>query len=229
MAIVRVEGVSLVDWPGKISSVFHLNGCNFHCPWCFNKSLIPVDLEKDSGYIPVSIDDALQLVPRHVDNIVVTGGEPTVSKDIADIISKIKKTGASVAIHTNGSRPDVLKRILPMLDYVAMDIKGTLDMYAAFSDDPSIAGKVMDSMILITEGMIDHEFRTTAFPGVTRKTIMSIANILSDMCARKYYLQCYIPQNGERKGSYLSYLQLHELSCFLTDNIGLDTSVRGDT
>ncbi|MGA8282950.1 MAG: 4Fe-4S cluster-binding domain-containing protein, partial [Desulfobacterales bacterium] len=39
MVIGGVQKISLIDFPGRISCVLFLTGCNFHCPYCHNPEL----------------------------------------------------------------------------------------------------------------------------------------------------------------------------------------------
>ena len=95
---------SLLDWEGKIACVVFLSGCNFRCPWCHNKELAEGTVRNI-----ISVDEILQKIKdkkNWIDGFVITGGEPTINKDLKMIISEIKNNGFLVKIDTNGSRPE---------------------------------------------------------------------------------------------------------------------------
>jgi len=211
MNIVRVEPVSTVDFPGEVSSVFFAKGCNMQCPWCFNKNLISFDLTDWKVY---SLEEALKLVPKQIDCIVLSGGEAFAQEGIIETIHALKSKGYKVAVHTNGSFPKLLEKVIYSLDYVAIDIKGTLNKY----EDQDIAKKVFQSIILVTDKGFPHEFRTTAEPNIERKELLAIAGLLEKLNAHAYYLQKYI---GAGEG-----LSIDELKK-VASKFNIKTGVRG--
>lgn len=65
-----------------------------------------------------------------VDAVCITGGEPTLNEEyLTEFIKKIKQKNLLVKLDTNGSKPEVLQRLLDagLLDYVAMDVKAPLE------------------------------------------------------------------------------------------------------
>ena len=78
-----------------------------------------------------------------------------------------------------------------LLDYVAMDIKAAWENYPKVigsSHAVEIASKVKESLSVISSSLVDHEFRTTVFPGVhTVADFLSIAGYLRD--GEKYFIQ----------------------------------------
>lgn len=155
---------SLVDYPGKVAAVIFTQGCNFRCSYCHNPQLVYPEFFAES----VSFEDVrgfLKERRRLLDGVVFCGGEPTVQDDILEAVLEVRSLGYAVKLDTNGSRPDVLERLLPHLDYVAMDIK------APFGREYSrICGVHVDdyeirrSMLLIRAAGLPYEFRTTFHP-----------------------------------------------------------------
>ena len=210
MNIIKVEPVSLVDWPGQIASVIHVKGCNFNCNWCFNKDIVSFDM---NGVISIGFKGVMALIPEKIDHIIITGGEPFAQHGIVEFIHKLKDEGYKVGIHTNGSFPDELAVTIYSLDYVAIDIKGYVNMYPerGFSSVASMLD-VMDCLYVITDSPTPHEFRTTMFPGVTKNEVYSIANMLRHLNADAYYLQPYIPVNGEKPKEYMSRDRINKIA-----------------
>ncbi len=137
MFIGGLQKSSLIDYPEKISAIIFTQGCNFRCPYCHNPELI----EKNCSPIPPptlrwrdgvgGIIEFLKSRIGKLDGVVITGGEPTLHKDLPEFISKIKTLGFAVKLDTNGTNPQMLQELIDkkLIDYVAMDIKAPLDKY----------------------------------------------------------------------------------------------------
>lgn len=160
MLIGGLQKSSLIDYPKKIAAVVFLQGCNFRCPYCHNPELVlPRTL------MPFQEKEFFEFLKKRVgklDGVVVTGGEPTIHKDLSDFISKIKNLGFEVKLDTNGTNPDVVENLINknLVDYLAMDIKTSFDEYEKITGKTDIQ-KVKETFKLIVEGKVDYEFRTT--------------------------------------------------------------------
>ncbi len=127
-----------------------------------------------------------------LEGVCITGGEPAIQPDLIDFIKKIKKLGYLVKLDTNGSRPDVIKKLLDLklLDFIAMDIKGPIKKYGEISGSKVDIERIKLSVGLIKNSGIPYEFRTTAVPGLhTEKDFQDIAKWLKG--AKSYFLQEY--------------------------------------
>lgn len=191
---------SLLDWDGKISSVVFLPGCNFNCPYCSNWMLVhepetlpAVDLNK--------IDNFLSGRKDFIDGVVITGGEPTLHPWLPELIKHFKSLGMLVKLDTNGSNPEILSDLLDhkLIDYSAMDIKAPLnEKYQEATGVGVDLSKIKESIKLIINSGIDHEFRTTVLPGlIDEKGIEAIAKEIAG--ARKFVLQQFVPQHSRDK------------------------------
>ena len=191
MLIGGIQKLSLIDFPGKVASVVFTQGCDFLCPFCHNSELIPARgngmiLEND---VLLFLSDNLKML----EGVCVTGGEPTGQSDLPEFIEKIKNLGLAVKLDTNGSSPETLKSIFSrnLVDYVAMDIKAAWENYPLAIKSPcadDYARKVKDSLLVIMDSGVDHEFRTTVFPGVHKTDdFISIAGYFRD--GEKYFIQ----------------------------------------
>lgn len=188
--IYGTQKLSLVDYPGKPSFVLFLGGCNFRCPFCHNKGIV----EKEFPVIP--LEDVLKQLEERIhfiDAIVVTGGEPTIYGDrLIDLLKTLKATGLKIKLDTNGTHPDLLEKIFnqKLVDYVAMDIKGTWDKYYQISGVKVPLQKVKKSIYLLEESGISYEFRTTVCKEFHNKEeIEEIKTYFKD--PSRYYLQPY--------------------------------------
>lgn len=193
MNIHGLQNLTLLDYPGYTAATIFLGSCNFRCPFCQNSSLVLApDLEP-----VISEDEVFQFLEKRkrvLDGVCITGGEPTLSKDLGSFLQKIKHLGYLVKLDTNGSRPDVLKELISQgfLDYVAMDIKSSREGYAAAA---GIEGMNLDAVeesvrFLLKEAPVDYEFRTTAVKGLHQKQdFVGIRDWIAG--CRRYYLQNY--------------------------------------
>lgn len=184
---------SFVDYDGMISSVIFTNGCNLNCWYCHNHQLIPLN-NKNRIKLP-EIYSFLKSRKNFIDGVVISGGEPTLQPDLEDVIDEIKKMGFKVKLDTNGTNPDILFKLLPKLDYVAMDIKNSLENYHKVTGKIDIS-KIEESIDILKNWDKDYEFRTTLCPDITLKDIESIGKILKG--AKKYVIQHYNAQTPEQ-------------------------------
>jgi pyruvate formate lyase activating enzyme len=180
---------SLIDFPGKISSVVFTKGCNFKCPYCHNPELI--SFEKDEFIVDTDeIFDFLKKRKGFIDAVVITGGEPCLQKDIIDFAKKIKNLGFLLKLDTNGSRPEVVEKLLKenLLDLIAMDIKTLFNNYDDLTNEKNMEEKLKTSVSLIMNSGVDYYFRTTCAPPFVTKENFSevIAQIKG---AKKYVIQ----------------------------------------
>ena len=191
MEIGGLQKLTLIDYPGKLACTVFLIGCNFHCPWCYSKELVlPEEIKKQPRISEKEFFDFLKERKGLLENLVVCGGEPTIHQELPDFMKKIKELGYLVKLDTNGSNPQMLKKLINdnLLDYVAMDIKLPKEKY------PKIFGKkvkikdIEESIKILKQGKIDYEFRTTVVPTILKKEdIIKMARWIGP--AKKYYLQ----------------------------------------
>ena len=181
---------SLIDFPGKVSCVLFLSGCNFDCPYCHNPELVT---GKVLCFPPLDQSGVYQFLEQRkmlLDGVVISGGEPTLAEDLAPLCEKIKGMGYPVKLDTNGSRPQVIKHLINegLLDYIAMDIKTAPSQYGRFVKRDDDSTGIRASIQIIMESSLPHEFRTTCVkPFVDRDIMESVAKSISG--AKRYVLQ----------------------------------------
>lgn len=162
MRLGGLQKLSLIDYPGKLACVVFTQGCNFRCGYCHNPELVLPE-----EYCPALPEEEVMAFLRsrqeYLEGVVVTGGEPTLQGDIISFLDKIKRLGYLVKLDTNGSRPEVLKQLisLRLVNYVAMDVKSSLSRYPEVAGVRVSAGKIKESIRVIVDSEIQHEFRTT--------------------------------------------------------------------
>ena len=138
-----------------------------------------------------------------IDGVVLSGGEPTLQKDLPKFASKIKELGLKVKLDTNGTRPDMLQELInkKLVDFIAMDIKGPLEKYEQITQTKLDLGAIKKSVELLMKAGVDYEFRTTALPDLlTEKDFQKIGEWLKG--AKKYCIQQFKPMPDMIDSSY---------------------------
>jgi len=197
MKIAGFKKQSLIDYPGNISSVVFTQGCNFRCGFCHNPDLV---LPEKFGavYSEEHVFDYLYRYRNLIDAVCITGGEPTIQNDLPDFIRKVKKLNLKVKLDSNGTNPGMLRQLFEdrLIDYIAMDIKHILefDVYNMIVGNwinEKAFSKILESIELIENAEVDHEFRTTVIKGIHHKE--QIQN-LKQRFGKNYKVQNFNPE-----------------------------------
>jgi pyruvate formate lyase activating enzyme len=192
MEIKGLLKTSLVDYPGKISTVIFFGGCNFLCGFCHNSNLV-LDYGKLDSYPVKSILNLLKERSSLTDAVVVTGGEPTLYKALDSFLKIIKEIPLSIKIDTNGSNPGIMKKLLDkrLIDYAAIDIKTSPEKYKLAAGVNVDFDTVKETVELVKESGIDYELRTTCVPSFVA---LEDFNKIKEKVGRvkKYYLQQFV-------------------------------------
>jgi pyruvate formate lyase activating enzyme len=161
MKIGGLQPVTASDFPGRMAAIVFTQGCNFHCPFCHNSSLLP--MESESLIRENEVFDFLQRRRNLLDGVVISGGEPCLQDDLAGFCRRVRNMGFDVKLDTNGSRPEVIEGLLAenLVDFIAMDIKAPLTRLRELTGRCSHGPQINRSISLIAESGIDHLFRTT--------------------------------------------------------------------
>lgn len=185
---------SLIDYPGKISCVLFACGCNFSCPYCHNPQLAGGCKDDSIVFDEKTAYDFLEKRKGFLDGVVISGGEPTLQSDLATVCEKIKQMGYPVKLDTNGSRPQVLKRLLDddLVDYIAMDIKTAPSSYTPLIQRNFNPESLLESIRLVMKSTLEYEFRTTCVkPLVDAAVVENISRLING--APLYALQQFQP------------------------------------
>jgi pyruvate formate lyase activating enzyme len=188
---------TFIDWEGMLSSVIYLPGCNFRCPFCHSSVLVK---DPDSlKTVPFEhIERYVETKDGWLDAMVIQGGEPTLYEQLPELLRDIKRLGLKIKVDTNGSRPEMLDRVIgqKLVDYIAMDIKAPLEAgkYSQATLIPADIGMIKESIALLLKSNIEYEFRTTVVPTIIgQKDIIEIAKSIGN--AKKYILQQFDPKD----------------------------------
>lgn len=161
---------SLQDYPGAVAAIVFTRGCNFRCPFCHNKGLIPLD-SQGRRYDDEKEQHILKFLHRrkgYLNGIVVSGGEPTIQEGLVEFLDEVKSLGYLVKLDTNGSHPDILQKVIEkkLVDMVAMDIKAPWDKYRELSGIDVDVNRIKRSILVLETTRVPHIFRTTFVPGL---------------------------------------------------------------
>ncbi len=198
MEIGGLQKTTLIDYPGKIACTIFLIGCNFRCPFCYSAELVlPEKIKNQPRIDEKELFRFLKERRKYLEGVVICGGEPTIHSDLSDFLLQIKKMGYLIKLDTNGTHPDVIKKLIDkkLVDYIAMDIKAPLEeeKYAVASGVKVDLEKIRQSIALIKNSGIDYEFRTTVVPTIHQlEDILNIAQAIAP--AQKFYLQNFRPE-----------------------------------
>ena len=205
MDFVGIDKFSLLDYEDKVSCVLFCKPCNFRCPFCHNGTTV---LEAETT---IPFDDILDYLRGRkglIDAVVVSGGEPTLMPDLKEKIIQLNELGFLIKLDTNGTNPEIVKDLCEnnLVDYVAMDIKNSLDKYSLTTGVKNpLTDKVQETIKYLMNSNVDYEFRTTLideFHDIEDMKLM--ADLLKG--AKRLYLQKFVERDScIQKG-------LHEVS-----------------
>ena len=197
--------MTLLDYPGRVACTVFLQGCQFRCPFCHNRDLLPA-----SGAPYMTEEDLLSFLKKRVgllDGVCITGGEPTLQADLPQLLGKIKALGYYIKLDTNGARPDVLNAVAEagLVEYVAMDIKNCPSRYGETAGiSQSLMPKIEESIRYLLTDCVDYEFRTTAVAEYHDDDAIAemgawISSLDSANKAKRWFVQCYADRDSVLK------------------------------
>lgn len=193
MVFSGFQKLTLLDFPGHVACTLFTKGCNFRCPFCHNALLVT----ENQGGEEYSEEAVLSYLKKRVgvlDGVCITGGEPLMQNELPDFIRKVKALGYMVKLDTNGSFPDRLKAIVGegLIDYVAMDVKNSMERYGETVDLQNFSTKAVEESIdFLLKGSVAYEFRTTVVAEFhTPQDIVALSKRIQG--AEKYFLQNFV-------------------------------------
>lgn len=227
MKIAGFQKVTLLDFPGLVACTVFIGGCNFRCPFCHNADVVE---EKTGGEFPKEEIIAYLKKRRGVlDGVCITGGEPLLYPETLDFMREIKDLGFKIKLDTNGSVSTRLKEAVAagLCDYVAMDIKNTLEKYPLTAGGSVNTEKIKESIAFLLSGAVSYEFRTTVVKELhTKDDILKISEEISG--ASKWYLQQFVDSGNLIDSGFSAYSpsELEDFAAAARKNIS-ETHVRG--
>ncbi|MEM7816442.1 MAG: anaerobic ribonucleoside-triphosphate reductase activating protein [Candidatus Aenigmatarchaeota archaeon] len=193
MRIGGIQRTSLIDYPEKISAIIFTQGCNFRCRYCYNSKLVLPELFEE----PIDEKDILSFLDKRkgkIDGVVISGGEPTIHKDLPFFVKKIKEMGFLVKIDTNGTNAKMIEELINknLVDYIAMDIKAPIEKYEKITQVSADKNNILKTIEILINSSIEYEFRTTYVKSLLSfDDFIKIGEIIKN--AKLYAIQAFLP------------------------------------
>ncbi len=178
-----------IDFPGRLAGVFYLQGCEWRCRYCYNSEFWKF-VPDATCVSPEKIPHFLESRRGKLDGIVFSGGEPTAHPSLKKWIRAVRSLGYQVALHTNGMYPDRLGEVLPLCDWVGIDIKAPFDQYADVTMREGSGAAAKAGLRRILSSHVPYECRTTVHPDLLKnESLLQLAGELHDLGVREFHVQ----------------------------------------
>lgn len=185
-----------IDYPGKLAAVLFLKGCPLNCEYCSNSHLIAVE---QGEYDPEKVFNWIAERKGKLEGVVFSGGEALMQADVTiEYMKRVKELGFSIGLHTNGFYPDLLKKVVDIVDWIGLDFKATREHYKDLTGIDVAYDRMIESLKFWVSTGRGLEVRTTCDPRfVSKEDLLEIAKIASDMGAKHFAVQKYTPYHEE--------------------------------
>lgn len=195
LQIAGLVSLSTVDWPGHLVATAFLQGCPWRCTYCHNSAILD---PRTPGVVPwQSVRDLLARRKGLLDGVVFSGGEPTRQAGLVDAMREVKEAGFLVGLHTGGAYPRLLAQLLPLVDWVGLDIKAPARLYRAITrvgGETTSADQAFASLELVLASGVDVQVRTTVDPTVmSDDDVAELTALLTERGVREHVLQTVRP------------------------------------
>ncbi len=177
---------STIDYPKCLAAVVFTQGCPWHCLYCHNPHLHSFQEKSIWDTIVFKLTQRAHLL----DAVVFSGGEALLQKNLPLAMQQVKDLGYLVGLHTTGMYPKRFKMVLPLVDWVGMDIKAQFENYSQITGIKNSGALAQESAKILIASGISHEFRTTIHPTLfSVNDLLLLAKDLADMGVQSYALQ----------------------------------------
>ncbi len=189
---------TLVDFPSRVATTYFISGCNIRCPYCYNGELVFNTLPEEDTTTIQELFSHLENRKNVLTGFVLSGGEPLIHSESAEIIAFAKKLGYFVKLDTNGLLPERLEQLFEnnetTPDYIAVDLKTRPENYKTLKYLQNATEKLSKTISLLQEKNVEHEFRTVLCPPlISKDDIQIIASLIQKNS--KWYFANFRPDN----------------------------------
>ncbi len=192
---LQISGVvpfTTIDYPDALAAILFCQGCPWRCRYCHNAHLQP--FSTSGSYVWEEIVEFLKARRQFLDAVVFSGGEPTLQKGLSEAMRELKSLGFKIGLHTAGIHPALLRKVLPLVDWIGLDIKAPFALYERITNLPRSGEGVRESARLVLDSKIPYEFRTTVHPHLLSSSeLMTLCEEIASMGAKHYALQQFRP------------------------------------
>lgn len=154
--------MTTIDYPGELAAVIFCQGCPWSCRYCHNGHLLSRSGEEQIEW--ASVIGFLKQRQGLLDAVVFSGGEPTLQSALKPAIQQVRAMGFKIGLHSAGAYPERLAELLPLLDWVGLDIKALPENYATLTGVSGSGEKAWESLQLLVASGVAYEIRTTVHP-----------------------------------------------------------------
>lgn len=191
--ISDITPFSLQDFIDTPSCIVWFSGCNMVCEYCHNLDLV---FQNDNFMGEKEVFDFLQKRIGKLEGVILCGGEPTLYANLLEFCSKIKNMGFKIKLDTNGSNPMMIRNILHLLDFVALDFKSPKEKFKVITNS-NLFENFEKTFDILSGSDLDFEIRTTYHSELlTRFEMKKMIDFLEKKNYKKtYYIQNYTKQN----------------------------------
>jgi pyruvate formate lyase activating enzyme len=199
--MLRVGGLtplSTTDWPGMLAAVVFCQGCPWRCGYCHNAGLIP-----PRGEHEVPWPDVMAFLRRRqglLDGVVFSGGEPTLQAGLVDAMRDVRALGFKIGLHTGGMVADNLAAVLPLVDWVGLDVKAPLADYSRTTGAAGSGERAYAGLQQVLASGVAHEIRTTVHPALLDDAdLIAMARDLAARGVKHYVIQAFRSQGCQNE------------------------------
>lgn len=170
LGIAGLTRFSSLDYPGQLAAVVFVAGCPWRCGYCHN----PAMQRRRSAQL--QWPDVLAWLQTRVgllDAVVFSGGEATLDPALPAAMAQARALGFRIGLHSAGMQPQRLPALLPLLDWVGLDIKaapqdaallGRIAGLRSMAAAERAAAAVRASLALLRAAGVALECRSTVHP-----------------------------------------------------------------
>jgi pyruvate formate lyase activating enzyme len=187
--VAGLTPLTTIDFPGRLAAVVYCRGCNLRCRYCHNADLQDTTPSRnDMNWQDVR--NFLETRKRKLDGVVFTGGEPLIQGALGNAMRDVRAMGFEVALHTAGTAPERLAKVLPLVDWVGYDVKTMFEQYEIVTRIPGSGRKARRGLEMLLASGVDYEVRTTADPElIPYDVLLEMAREIADMGVKTFRLQ----------------------------------------
>ncbi|WP_022962855.1 anaerobic ribonucleoside-triphosphate reductase activating protein [Halopseudomonas pelagia] len=189
LVIGGMAAFSTVDYPQHLAATLFLQGCPWRCHYCHNPHLIPLQTA-DEKITWQQVRQHLEGRQGLLDAVVFSGGEPTIQKPLLAALRHTRAMGFRNGLHTGAPHLDLLRPLLPWLDWVGLDIKAMPSDYAAVTTRRHSGPQSWAAIEQLQKADVDFECRMTWHGELhSAEQVVEVGECLADRGVRRFAVQ----------------------------------------
>ena len=185
IAVGGLVPFTTVDFPGRLAAVVFCQGCAWRCGYCHNAHL----RDFSPGRIPwSSVLEFLRKRQNLLEAVVFSGGEPLAQRALPQAMQEVRALGYRIGLHTAGSSVRRLKQVLPLVDWIGLDVKAPSSRYREITGISSVKS-VQESLRALAAAAIPYEVRTTLDERLSEADLTLLRAEIGPAAAQRWVLQ----------------------------------------